>query len=101
MSKSLLGDDSAQEPVFSYFEVISVRVYIPDTVTEIIVFCFANQKSDIRVYIPDSITTIGGSIFIRVDNAVIITTSGSTAEQYAIDNGINYEIVDGWEVPET
>ena len=101
MSKSLFGDDSAQEPVFCYFEAISVRVYILDTVTEIKDLCFGDQKSDIRVYIPDSVTTIGNCIFIGVYNAVIITTSGSTAEQYAIDNGINYEIVDSWEVPET
>lgn len=88
------------DPCYDYPIQVS-EVYIPDTVTEIKVLCFADQKSDIRVYIPDSVTTIGICIFIGVDNAVIITTSGSTAEQYAIDNGINYEIVDGWEVPET
>jgi hypothetical protein len=88
------------EPGYDYPIQVS-EVYIPDTVTEIKGFCFADQKSDIRVYIPDSVTTIGNCIFIGVDNAVIITTSGSTAEQYAIDNGINYEIVDSWEVPET
>jgi hypothetical protein len=32
---------------------------------------------------------------------LIITTSGSTAEQYAIEYGFDYKIVDSWEVPET
>ncbi|PWT27639.1 hypothetical protein CPT75_11305 [Butyrivibrio fibrisolvens] len=58
------------------------------------------QQSPI-VYIPASVTNIEEGAFSSYATPLIITTSGSTAEQYAIDNGINYEIVDSWEVPET
>jgi hypothetical protein len=58
------------------------------------------QRSPI-VYIPASVTNIEEDVFSLYATPLIITTSGSTAEQYAIDNGINYEIVDSWEVPET
>ena len=45
------------------------------------------------VYIPASVTNIEEAAFSSYATPLIITTSGSTAEQYAIDNGINYEIV--------
>ena len=76
------------------------EIYISDTVTKIERFSFFGQQSPI-VYIPASVTNIEEDVFSLDTTPLIITTSGSTAEQYAIDNGINYEIVDSWEVPET
>ena len=55
------------------------------------------------VYIPksvDSIVDINDLVNLDEKSCKIITVSGSYAEQYAKEHGMNYEIVDGWEVPE-
>ena len=76
------------------------EIYISNTVTKIERSSFMGQHSPI-VYIPASVTNIEEDVFSLYATPLIITTSGSTAEQYAIEYGYDYEIVDSWEVPET
>ena len=47
-----------------------------------------------RVVIPPSVTMIGENCFLGCDNLVIYVTPGSYAEQYCIDNQLNYEYVE-------
>ena len=47
-----------------------------------------------RVVIPPSVTMIGENCFLGCDNLVIYVTPGSYAEQYCIDNNLNYEYVE-------
>ncbi|SHH02667.1 Leucine rich repeat-containing protein [Butyrivibrio fibrisolvens DSM 3071] len=80
------------------------EVYIPNTVTSISDDSFYCQHN-LTVYIPDSVTSI--DIFCGLNGneysgiGKIVTTADSYAEQFAKENGIPYEIVDSWEVPET
>ena len=52
------------------------------------------------IYIPASVEYIEYCERGKRNGCKIITVLGSYAMTYAIDNDINYEIVDGWEVPE-
>ena len=45
------------------------------------------------VTIPASVTEIGPDVFKDCGKVTIYTTAGSTAETYAIENGISYEII--------
>ena len=77
----------------------ALTIYIPDSVKKITsygLFCNPNYV----IYIPESVEYIEKIELADANRCKIITVSGSYAEQYAIDNDINYEIVDGWEVPE-
>ena len=76
------------------------EIYISNTVTKIERFSFMGKQSPI-VYISASVTNIEEDVFSLDTTPLIITTSGSTAEQYAIEYGYDYEIVDSWEAPET
>ena len=76
-----------------------LTIYIPNSVKKITsfgLFCNPNYV----IYIPASVEYIEYCEEGKRNGCKIITVSGSYAEQYAIDNDINYEIVDGWEVPE-
>jgi len=76
-----------------------LTIYLPDSVKKITsfgLFCNPNYV----IYIPASVEYIEYCERGKRNGCKIITVSGSYAEQYAIDNDINYEIVDGWEVPE-
>ena len=76
-----------------------LTIYLPNSVKKITsygLFCNPNYV----IYIPASVEYIEYSEWEGMNGCKIITVSGSYAEQYAIDNDINYEIVDGWEVPE-
>jgi hypothetical protein len=80
------------------------EIYIPDTVTSIekqLIF----KTEGVTIYIPSSVEQIGGfddykfdNYLLCVDNdmdkVTLVVESGSYAESYAIENGINYEIVD-------
>ena len=43
-----------------------------------------------EVKIPDGVTEIGNYAFYNCDNLTMTVGRGSYAEQYAVDNGINY-----------
>ena len=76
------------------------EIYLPNTVTTVREYVFIDCN-DVRVYIPDSVVHMGDEEqrYPVVDDdatIIIITTAGSYAEQYAIENEIPYEIVEGW-----
>ncbi|OQA27137.1 MAG: hypothetical protein BWY61_00327 [Firmicutes bacterium ADurb.Bin354] len=76
-----------------------LMIYLPNSVKKITsfgLFCNPNYV----IYIPASVEYIEYCERGKRNGCKIITVSGSYAERYAIDNDINYEIVDGWEVPE-
>ncbi|MBD5472902.1 MAG: leucine-rich repeat protein [Lachnospiraceae bacterium] len=79
------------------------KVYIPNTVKTLGSGVFIKQEN-LTVYIPDSVIEIGidekGEESGLGGDIKIITTSGSYAEEYAKENGIEYEIVDGWDEAE-
>lgn len=76
------------------------KVFVPDSVTVISAYSFGGQEG-IKVYIPETVESIGdnltyiGSIFGSddKDTGIIITTAGSPAEAYAIEQEIPYEII--------
>ena len=82
---------------------------IPDGVEVLAGAYEAESEKPLTIYIPNSVKKITSfGLFCnpnycergKRNGCKIITVSGSYAERYAIDNDINYEIVDGWEVPE-
>jgi len=80
----------------------NISVYIPLSTTRIASYALIASEY-YTVYIPksvDSIVDINDLVNLDEKTCKIITVSGSYAEQYAKEHGMNYEIVDGWEVPE-
>ena len=80
----------------------NISVYIPESTTRIASYALIASEY-YTVYIPKSVESINDSEDIyepKEKSCKIITVSGSYAERFAIDNDLNYEIVDGWEVPE-
>ncbi len=69
-------------------------VSIPENVNTIGDACFKDCTSLTSVSIPDSVTLIGDRAFSGCDAITVIVSSGSEAEQYCKDNGINYTYVD-------
>ncbi|MCD7727180.1 MAG: leucine-rich repeat protein [Ruminococcus sp.] len=65
-------------------------VTIGDSVTSIGSYAFAYCDSLSSLTIPNSVTSIGNNAFYDCDNLVIYCYSGSYAEQYAIENDIEY-----------
>ncbi len=76
-----------------------LTIYLPESVKKICAIGLVVNPNCV-IYIPESIEYIEKNDLANANSCKIITVSGSYAEQYAIDNDINYEIVDGWEVPE-
>jgi len=70
-------------------------VSIPDSVTSIGDWAFYECESLTSVAIPASITFIGENAFSQCEKLTMTVTKGSYAEQYAIENKIPYEFVDG------
>ncbi len=66
------------------------KLEIPDSVTEIGRNAFAGCSGITELSIPGSVTTIGVNAFWNCKNVVIITSEGSAAEKYAIEQGIPY-----------
>ena len=92
-------------------------VSLPDSVTSIEAFAFYNCNRLTTINIPDGVTSIGdvafgfcvdlasltipysvtsidNSVFSYCDQLILSVGKGSYAEQYAKDNGINYEYAD-------
>lgn len=70
------------------------EVVIPKGVTSIGDRAFDGCESLTSITIPKSVTSIGKDAFEDVsDNFKIICSKGTVAEQYAIDYGIDYEIM--------
>jgi len=77
----------------------ALTIYLPESVKRISAIGLFDNPNYV-IYIPASVEYIEEIKYADVSGCKIITVSGSCAEQYAIDNGFDYEIVDGWEVPE-
>jgi hypothetical protein len=83
-------------------EIKVSEFYIPDTVTKIeknIIY----KSEGVTIYIPSSVEQIGGFddeedndnlLYSDMDKATLVVEAGSYAESYAIEKGLNYEIVD-------
>lgn len=69
-------------------------VVICDGITSIGEYAFWDDSSLETITIPASVTEIGEGAFEDSGLSKIITTSGSYAEQYAKDNGIEIEIIE-------
>ncbi len=101
-------DGAFSQRSYEYKYPIDVQeIYIPDSVESISSYSFFSQDN-VTIYIPDSVTSIEISYGSKRNDGIdssgigtIVTTAGSYAEQFAKENGIPYEIVDSWEVPET
>lgn len=78
---------------FEYCKSLT-SIKIPDSVTSIGDRAFYGCKRLTNITIPDSVTSIGYWAFARCDNLTIKCNKGSYAEQYAIENYINYELLD-------
>lgn len=65
-------------------------INIPDSVEEIGEFAFSGCKLLESLVLPESVNTIGEDAFTGCGQLVLTVTSGSYAEQYAIDNDIEY-----------
>jgi hypothetical protein len=55
-------------------------------------FAFVYNEDLEEVFIPQGVKTIGKGNFYDCDKLTLIISEGSVAEQYAVDNGIEYEI---------
>ncbi|MCC8191635.1 MAG: leucine-rich repeat protein [Ruminococcus sp.] len=88
-SVTYIGDGAFEECVS-----LSGSITIPNSVTQIEVDTFGNCVSLEYIMIPDSVTYIGNRALSGCDNLVIYCYSGSYAEQYAIDNDIEYVLLE-------
>ncbi len=69
-------------------------IAIPDNVTLIGAYAFQNCSSLRNVIIPQSVTSISSTAFDGCNNLTITCYDNSCAMQYAIDNGIDYDVID-------
>lgn len=67
------------------------NIILPDTVTNIGSYAFAEQHGLEKVYFTKNVTRIGKDIFKDSPNAVICAPKDSYAYEYAIDNNIKFE----------
>ena len=85
----LLGTYSEIEEE-AFTDTAARQIVIPASVERIGDRAFQNSSELQIVIIPDTVLQIGNDAFSECDNVVIITSEGSTAEEYAIENSIPY-----------
>lgn len=68
-------------------------VIIPETVIKIGDSAFYGCTNLEGVFIPESVTSFGDSIFSDCENIIIICYPNSSAEMYAKDNNIAYQLI--------
>lgn len=79
----------------SAFEKTSVKsVVIPENVTSIKNRAFADNESLREVYIPESVQKFGEEIFNGSENVKIYVVANSLAENYCVENALNYEVIE-------
>ena len=73
-------------------EAVSGKAEIPSNVTQVGGAAFYECDNLTSISIPSGVTRIGDYAFIGCENLVITCSSGSVAEKYAIEQGIDYVI---------
>lgn len=90
-SSILVPDSVTYISRFAFADCSTVtEITIPDSVTYIGEAAFYGCRALTSVTIPDSVKYIGDSLLGYSPNAVLTITPGSYAEQYAIENNIPY-----------
>jgi len=69
-------------------------ISIPDTVTRIGSNAFYGCTNLEKIMIPDSVVSFDSSVFAKCEKLTIYCYSDSEAEKYAVENGINYTLLD-------
>lgn len=67
------------------------NITLPDTVTNVGSYAFAERTSLEKVYFSKNVTRIGKDIFKNSPKAVICAPENSFAHKYAVDNNIKFE----------
>ncbi|MDD6270032.1 MAG: leucine-rich repeat protein [Oscillospiraceae bacterium] len=81
------------ERSFSFFDYIE-EIDFSDTITEIGEYAFISSMNTMgSILIPESVTSLGRT-FVYTKNGSIYGYSGTAAEKYALDNGINFISID-------
>lgn len=71
------------------------RVSIPQSVTKINLGAFANCSALEALTVPDTVTTISANAFIGITDSITLRVEQfSAAHQYAIDNSIDFIVLD-------
>ena len=70
------------------------EVTVPYTVTHISALAFAECYALEEIFIPETVELIGENAFLGNDSMTAYVISGSYAEEYCNDNGINYVTAD-------
>ncbi len=93
--KEIVIEDGVQNiGRYAFFDCTGLTsITIPDSVTSIGDYAFERCTGLTSITIPDSVTSIGGSAFKNCNNIYLLVYKNSFAEQYAIDNSLNYRII--------
>lgn len=70
------------------------NIILPDTVTNVGSYAFAERTSLEKVFFSKNVTRIGKDIFKNSPNAVICAPEDSYAHKYAVENNIKFEKAD-------
>lgn len=70
-------------------------VTIPASVTEIKMGAFDGCTALESLTVPENVTTIGKNAFVRCDNLTLKVKKDSVAHNYAVANGVSYELTGG------
>ena len=81
------------ECTFGYCTSLS-QINIPDSVTSIDIAAFMGCQSLTSLFIPDSVTNIGGLAFLDCSSLTLTVNSGSYAQRYCEENGLQYTCPD-------
>ena len=74
------------------------NVSIPDSVTSIGSYTFGNCTSLKSITIPKATTSIANNAFRNCPNLTLYVYKDSYAHQFAVENGINFEIIPEYEI---
>lgn len=85
------GVTTIGEVAFDFSGISTVS--IPDTVTKVKDFAFANCKNLKKITIPKSVTSIGNETFYGCTGLTIYGSKSSYAEKYAKERNIKFSIV--------